>query len=175
MLKNNSVIDRKVVDIFIKNYRLKGISGLLKNLQNKSSRKLFINFLSKNQYRISSLINNKEKLLFHGSNIKIKRLIPKESLVYASDLPDYAIFLAIISLSRTGSAKVNTIKNKTTMGIDQDFINGKSRIVPGYVHVVSSQTFLHQAGKEYISDKPVDVLFSIPVTYRDLDTPITLC
>lgn len=120
------------------------------------------------------------KVLFHGSATDSKVLLPQsedaeslKSLVYATSDPNYAIFLAILNL-KDASAGVVSTKKGTRLTIDTDFVNGKSTLKPGYVHVISKKGFRKTSNNELVSETETPVLFSLKVTPADLTVPIEI-
>lgn len=121
-------------------------------------------------------------VLFHGSSTANGELAPNESIgidgkpeggvhVYATDDPNYAIFLAIIRL-RNASAGVTATDDETTLTVDVNFVNGESTIETGYVHIVPSEDFQSTGNREFVSKKVVKSLMVIPVSVDDLTVPI---
>lgn len=64
----------------------------------------------------------------------------RSAFLYATDDPNYAIFLALLNLENGGASVVATEK-ESKLAVDLDFVNGPSKIKHGYVHVLSSQSF----------------------------------
>lgn len=97
-----------------------------------------------------------------------------ESLVYTTDNPDYAIFLAIIDLKDNGRAGVVFDKNNEIpeLSINTQFINGESKIIDGYVHILEGSSFVPNANREFTSNVSIKPLCIIPVSAKDLQQKI---
>ena len=98
--------------------------------------------------KIETSLPSETKVLFHGSSTDAKVLLPQpsdetkvsESFIYATSDPNYAIFLAILNL-KDASAGVVSTKKRTTLTVDTNFVNGKSTLKPGYIHIVAKKGF----------------------------------
>lgn len=102
-----------------------------------------------------------------GRGDKLERV----AYIYATDDPNYAIFLAILRL-KNGSASVNATAKNAMLVVDLDFVNGPSTLENGYVHVVTTDGFKKTRNREHRANRRVNVLFTIPVTPADLTVPI---
>lgn len=169
-----TLIPKNLLDVFIKNKKLKNIVGFLNFIKNKNNLHDFSEFCQKNNYFITDNIKELRSVLFHGSSKKHYILKPdtsEEKSIYATDDPNYAIFLATLNL-KNGSASVRATKNSTILAIGLDFVNGPSKFKTGYVHIVSKDTFKKTSNREYQTNKPVEVLFSIKTSPEDITVPI---
>ncbi len=126
-----------------------------------------------------------KNILFHGSPKLLKGVIPnisnggmnknkKQDLVYATDNPEYAIFLAIINLKDKGIASVTFTGQRINLSVDINFIDGASKIGDGYVYVFSRDSFLKQNNHEFTTTKTIKPLFYINVKPEDLISPIKI-
>ncbi len=122
------------------------------------------------------------RVLFHGSRGLHTTLTPhvsigrsgkteKEHRVYATDDPNYAVFLAVLDL-KNGSAAVHASPEGTALAVDLEFVNGPSQLKSGYVHLVAARYFKKADNREYTANRPVEVLCAIPVIPADLTVPI---
>lgn len=98
-------------------------------------------------------------------------LRPSADHVYATDDPNYAIFLATLDL-RNGRAAVTATSKNTKLSVDLDFVNGASKLKAGYIHILPATGFKKAGNREYVSDQPVKPLCIIPVEPADLTVPI---
>ena len=98
----------------------------------------------------------------------------KSALIYATDHPDYAIFLAIINLKDGGRARVRFDEDTKLikLSINIQFVNGQSQIKPGYIHVLDGQYFTKQSNQEFTSEMELKPLLWIPVEASDLGAEI---
>ena len=108
-------------------------------------------------------------------NVSIGRQgkVEQETLVYATDDPNYAIFLALLNL-KNGGASVAMNSEEPTLIVDLDFVNGPSKIKNGYVHIVPNQAFKKTKNREYVTNKQVAILLTVPVTFQDLTIPVCI-
>lgn len=123
-------------------------------------------------------------VLFHGAPGLLSVIEPRrsvgengekeiEKLVYATDDPNYAIFLSILRL-RDARASVNSQQNEPELLVDLDFVNGPSSLENGFVHIVSEKGFRRKTKGEFASSVSREVLFVIEVTPADLTVPIRI-
>jgi len=91
-------------------------------------------------------------VLLHGSRNRQRILKPSvssggsnknknETLIYATNNPNYAIFLAVIDLQESGEASVVVEDAVAHLSISKGFVNGESRLASGYVHLVEGSSF----------------------------------
>lgn len=127
----------------------------------------------------------KSGILFHGSKQLFKLIKPyrttnhelevsSDAFVYATSDPNYAIFLAILHMQPNGSASVDTSKEITELSVNLGFVNGKSTLDKGYVHIVTKNNFKDVRNSEYVSKNTVTVLCSFEVLPSDLTVPIII-
>lgn len=96
------------------------------------------------------------KILYHGSNKKIKELIPKKpdadlpensiKAIYATDNKNYALGMSLTSQKGTESFKGNKKIN---------FIKGEPKMKHIYLHYLKPNNFKYNVKDEYISLIPV--------------------
>lgn len=177
----SNIISKKILQEFLRQKRLSGIVAFLNFIKKrKSNLRDFFDFCNEHNKALPKLLNS--GILFHGSGKVQKILRPNNSIgyggkqeqhpyVYATDDPNYAIFLAILNLKH-GGASVNATTKDTMLFIDLDFVNGPSKLKNGYIHIVSGESFKKAKNREYKSDHPVNVLFTIPTSPADLTVPI---
>ncbi len=180
-MDNSIIITKNLLQSFIKQKRLSNVVAFLDFIKKDSGLKDFYNFCSKSNYKLSEQIFG--KILFHGSAKKQIKLIPhasigrdgiaeQEAFIYATDDPNYAIFLALLHLNKFGLASVYVSSKNTKLSVNIGFVNGSSKLSDGYIHIVSRQFFKQTKNREYKTNKSVNILFSIPVTPQDLTVPI---
>lgn len=132
------------------------------------------------------------RYVFHGSSLKLKQLEPRQAykrnhdtgrmekdglpVVFATNVPDIAIFMAIVDKSRI-NGEFNTYFDCTN---GNGCINVRLSATPnvltllpelsGFVYVLETSDFKKRHGKiaEYISQKPVYPVAVVPVTAEDL-------
>jgi hypothetical protein len=181
--KKTLLITSELLKKFLKKKHISSVIPFLVSLEKKSMRQDFYNFLSKHGCTLQT--KHLSPVLFHGSNVLTSMLNQhrstgaggrkeNESLVYATDDPNYAIFLAVLNLKNGGAGVVAKKGKQSRLTIDLDFVNGTSKLQPGFVHVVSAKDFAATGNREYVSKKETEVLFSIRVTPSDLTVPIVV-
>ncbi|OHA26520.1 MAG: hypothetical protein A3C06_03005 [Candidatus Taylorbacteria bacterium RIFCSPHIGHO2_02_FULL_46_13] len=174
------LIPRAKIKEFCRENSIAGIVGFFAHLS-----KHFQNFKSFLGRAGISTPNPPVSVLFHGSQTHLDNLDPsistgegnlnyEKSLVYATDNPNYAVFLAVIDLAEGSNASVLVEDNKTLLSIDIGFVNGHSQIKDGYVHVVDGTQFKLNDNDEYVSQQPARILFSVKVKPSDLTEKIYL-
>lgn len=175
-------ISKKILKEYLHKNGLAGTAAFLESIRTDVGMSDFYRFCKENECALKEPVPT--GVLFHGSQEFLSTLQPNKSvgqngisepedLVYATDDPNYAIFLAVITLEN-GSASVKVEKNGTVLAVDLDFVNGPSRFEEGYVHVVSGAEFEKTTNTEYVANKDIDVLFSVPVAVNDLTVPIQI-
>ena len=173
------LIPRAKIEEFCRKNSIEGIADFLASILVNSQ--TFLSFLESSGTTIIS--NPPVSILFHGSqkdpdylgssfSINQANTKREESLVYATDNPNYTIFLAIIDLVERGHASVLVEDGKTSLSVDRGFVNGGSQIKDGYVHVVDGAGFKPSDNDEYVSSQPARILFSIKVRPSDLTEKI---
>jgi len=181
-MPDSKIITRRLLNKFIEQQKLSGAVAFLRFLIKKNNLRSFYSFLGGGSYLPVAPDQASKSVLFHGSQKKQSVLVPSASVarggkaerqrrVYATDDPNYAIFLAVLRL-RNGSASVNVTRRGTALTVDLDFINGPSKLKDGYVHIVADTAFKRAGNREYTADRRIEVLFTIPVTPQDLTVPI---
>jgi len=181
-MTKTTIISGELLSKFITLKKLSGTVAFLEYLQKRNHLKDFSIFCKRNSYKLHLPEKLPSGVLFHGSEKLQSLLIPnisigpngkteKETLVYATDDPNYGIFLAVLNL-KNGSASVIADGKKPKLFVDIDFINGPSKIKNGFVHIVSNQSFRKIKNKECVIDTTVPILFIISVKPQDLTVPI---
>ena len=175
----SKIISRESILDYIQNKSFQGVKDLLHSFQDKAELFSFLNFFQKNNEGTLSMI---EDVTFHGSQEVLNVLTPNRSMgsegvkeekayVYATDDPNYAIFLACLHLDQ-GGASVNAKSDETELFVDLDFVNGASKLTSGFVHVVSKADFDMVENREFRCEKSIEVICSIPVEPSDLSVPV---
>lgn len=177
-------ISRDLVDEYCRTKEVDVYSLLQTSVNNGLSD--FLNFLSQKGIALS-ILEDDPKTILHGSGNVISQFEPRiseggpnanqhEPLVYASDDPDYAIFLAIIRLNGEGSmASVGyTRGGDTECSVNLAFVNGESKLSDGYVYLLNRQTFNEDALHNFSSPKSQIPILAIPVSPSDLHTIIQI-
>jgi len=181
-MQSKKVIPKKLVEKFLREKHLAGIVDFLRLIvKDKRNLQSLSDFLHTNNHTLpfSSLPS---RVIFHGTRTAQSLLVPQNSMgrggklersafVYATDNPNYAIFLAILRL-KDGSASVDASTKKPVLSVGLDFVNGPSELKDGYVHVLSAEGFEKTKNREYRTRQQAEVLFVISVTPADLTVPI---
>ena len=127
-----------------------------------------------------------DTLVFHGTSEKIENFQTnislgganenkEEALVYASNEPDYAIFLGLIELQEGGSASVTCENGEVKKSVTVGFVNGDSKRNEGYIYVLDAKDFIAHDNSEFTSDQSdLLPLFSVKVGINDLESPIVI-
>lgn len=176
------VVSQKTLRNFNKQKRLSGTVASLSFIKKQSGLKDFYNFCKKTNDILPEQAWGGQ-VLFHGSPQKQTALVPHASIgrdgvaeqktfVYATDDPNYAIFLASLRLNKFGGASVDASSKSTRLSVNLGFVNGQSKLTNGYVHIVSRKFFKETTNREYKTDKTINILFRIPVAPQDLTVPI---
>ena len=177
-MEKTFIINRDELLHFARRNRLAGIAGVLQSLHARQGMRRFLDYLAHCGYEIPD--NPCRKALFHGSSRPLRRLLPRggakrgkndNGYVYATRLPDYAIFLALLRL-RGGGASVAQRRGRLELWVDLDFINGPSRLAEGYVHILPAEGFAEKDDLEFRARDPVSCLFALRVTPADLSLPV---
>jgi hypothetical protein len=171
----NKRISRKLIEQFMVQKKLRGIASFLSFVAAPDHAKIFVDYANRHNCLISSPDAFSSKILFHGSQQYAKQLIAsrKEKSIYATDDPNYAIFLAILNL-KNATAGVFIKRGKAKLTVDLAFVNGPSSFKNGWVHVIAGQHFKRTKNHEYISKQSVDILFSVTVVPADLTVPVSV-
>jgi hypothetical protein len=171
-MKNS--ISRKLIESFILQKRLHNVVGLLEYLKSVKHIEIFTDYIRRHEKK-ALIVDPRTKIIFHGSqsNLEKLKISQEEKLIYATDSPNYAIFLAILNL-KNATAGVLIKKGVAHLTIDHAFVNGLSSFKNGWIHILSAKSFKKAENHEYISKQSIPVLFSIPVTPRDLTVPINV-
>lgn len=143
----------------------------------------------------SSLLTLKElerqgKYVFHGSGKRIEQLEPRQAFttvdgqsikdgepaIHASELIDYAIFMALIDVNWKEGCRASCSydNEKLTFGATQFTLDLISESTTGFVHVLEREKFEHRIGIEWRSysiAKPVGI---IEVVLADFQNVITV-
>lgn len=175
------LIPRTLVQRYVATYRLKNTVGLLRSIRSAKGSEQFIRFCRRCGLKITAPVT---PLLFHGSQRVQKHLSPNRSMgtheletaayVYATDDPNYAIFLATLTLAPGGTASVSFKNGKIALSVNTGFVNGSSKLLPGYVHLVPHTSFKRCGTHEYRSDTAAPIIYSIRVSPEDLSEPIEI-
>lgn len=145
----------------------------------------FVSYLTQNG--IKTNIEPTQKAILHGSHKQIANFVPRPStggtnpdkdqpLIYATDDPDYAIFMAITK-SHGGSYGIDYFMNdkgiyKIVCSVGLDFVNGESQLTDGYVYLLDHDKFMENGGHQYTSGVEQASLMAIPVNPQDMNTSI---
>ncbi len=179
IMKIGSQISDKYLKLFIQKNDLSSVVEFLNFLQDDGIVQ-FYKFCQNQNCAIDLGVKTVEelpkKLLFHGAQKAQEILTPfaqecELSAVYATNNPNYAIFLAVINLY-DASAGVVANERSTELIIDIDFVNGQSKLTNGFVHILSANKFHYTTNCEFQANCAINVLFSIPVSPSDLTVPI---
>jgi len=179
-LMRSNVISKNLLQKFMRQNQLPNVVAFLRFVRKKSNFQKFYDFCSK--YRQILPKPPRSNIFFHGSSTVRQVLQPNISIghegkrerhpyVYATNDPNYAIFLAILDL-KNGGASVYATSNNTILIVDLDFVNGASKLKNGYVHILADSGFKKSGNREYRTRQPVEVIFSVPVKPSDLTVPI---
>lgn len=172
-------IPRNIVEGFISRNKLRNTVNFLNYIRKPDHAETFVDYARRRGYAISLPSQSRSRrssfLLFHGAQRANEHLSPsrREKFVYATDEPNYAIFLAVIRL-HNASAGVLVTQRRTNLYVDLAFVNGPSSLRNGWVHILPNAGFKKTRNREYASRNSKDVLFAIPVTPSDLTVPITV-
>jgi hypothetical protein len=125
--------------------------------------------------------------VFHGTNIDVEELEPRQAVdnntgpddkpgIHASQMADYAIFMAVAAPLGHTSAGATESDDSLTVHFDIDK-NVEARLNDqsmGWVYVFGKQDFVQRRPIEWISTKSAKPLFKIPVSRRDLPRNINI-
>lgn len=176
---SSKIISRESLLDYIQKKSFGGVIDFMNSLRDKENLQSFLTFFQKEREDTLSKIEN---AIFHGSQDALDTLVPNRSVglggikeekafVYATDDPNYAVFMACLSLDQ-GEASVNAEPEETMLCIDLDFVNGSSQLKSGYLHLIDKSKFEKIPNNEYRSKEEVEILLSIPVEPGDLTVPI---
>lgn len=172
-------VSKKLIQKYVRRKKLKGAGQLLQYIQDEKNKLNFFEFLSKEGVFVEE---TKSPFVFHGSTTKVSLLKPQQSMgvdgelerdsyVYATLDPNYAIFLAILDLKDGGAGVVSTVSG-TQLTVDRDFVNGKSRFIDGYVHLLAKKGFKKSSNNEYRAEEERKVVLIVEVSPQDLSVPV---
>ena len=179
MNANFPFLEREILQDFASTEGLTNLVEILTHISNNGYEK-FSSYISNNG--ISLPPKTSASILFHGSPFRLEELNSAislggqnenkdQALVYASDDPNYAIFLAILDI-QSGSASVHTENRKIKLSVDKEFMDGESKFIDGYLYVVDGQNFQSVGNHEHTCSTKVTILFAVKVTRQDLTEPI---
>jgi len=143
--RSHKIIDRQLVQEFMTQENLSDIPSFLTYIL-KDKAKSFTDFLIVK--KMPSRYKKAATLLLHGSQQVVDSIKPRVSiedsnsdkeqllLVYATDNPNYAIFLAIIEIQEGDSASVLVKEGETLLSVNKGFIKGFSSCSNGYVYII---------------------------------------
>lgn len=182
-LVHDKRIPRATIEKFIVQKKLHNVVGFLDYVAQRNHLKELLNFIRLRDFGVLPG-NITPHFLFHGSSQHHNQLTAispskrrvkeiKKLLIYATSDPNYAIFLALLRL-KNASASVVSRNGRTKLAVDLAFVNRLSSLGPGWVHLVSGGNFKKILNNEYVSVKPVEVLFAFPVVPSDLTVPINI-
>lgn len=144
----------------------------------------FLTFLSQKGVELSMNQGN-TKAILHGSGNVVSKFEPKVSrggpnanrekpLVYATDDPDYAMFLAVTRLREEGMASYGYRNGKPECFVNLGFINGESGFTRGYVYVLNRDGFNEDVEHNFSSPEHQVPIFAIPVEINDMHTRVII-
>lgn len=129
-------------------------------------------------------IRGDQKVILHGSSNMIYEFKPRvsrdgpnsnqeEPLIYATDDPDYAIFLAILDNKRTkGIPMVYYDQGQIKCSIDLDYAKFADGFNSGFVYLLDKSSFEENSAHHFTSPLKQVPLFAIPIQPRDLKTTV---
>lgn len=146
--------------------------------------------ISANRARLE-MLQLDDQFVFHGSGLNILELQPRqaytviegvntpdgEPAVYASDLIDYAIFMALINKENCPTSTRSSCSfesGRLIFGATQDTLDQLPENAIGYVHVLHRSAFDLRGGCEWFSteiQKPHEI---IEVCRADFTEPINI-
>lgn len=146
--------------------------------------------VSANRARLE-MLQLDDQFVFHGSGLNILELEPRqaytviegintpdgEPAVYASDLIDYAIFMALINKENCPTSTRSSCSfesGRLIFGATQDTLDQLPENAIGYVHVLHRSAFDLRGGCEWFSteiQKPHEI---IEVCRADFTEPINI-
>lgn len=146
--------------------------------------------ISANRARLE-MLQLDDQFVFHGSGLNILELEPRqaytviegintpdgEPAVYASDLIDYAIFMALINKENCPTSTRSSCSfesGRLIFGATQDTLDQLPENAIGYVHVLHRSAFDLRGGCEWFSteiQKPHEI---IEVCRADFTEPINI-
>jgi hypothetical protein len=97
--KNTHHIPREIINLFLKQKKIPDIVSFLVYIEKEKNFKAFALFCGEHGYDIS-YVKKSTPLVFHGAPDLFEVLTPQniDDGVYATDDPNYALFLAILYL-----------------------------------------------------------------------------
>ena len=127
--------------------------------------------------------------VFHGSETDFEELEPRQAIdtvigndeepsVHASQLADYAIFMAVAApLGRTTAGSTSNGTNdsfRMKFSMQSSVQQRLTDQVSGLVYVLDKKDFVQRRPAEWISKKAVKPLFKVRVSKRDLPKDIEI-
>ncbi len=172
-MKTSIFVSSELLHSFFRHQGIQGLVPFMEYLRKDGGLKDFASFCEDQEGALFTKLLQKlpHKIIFHGSQEKKIEYLRSPEGVYATDDPNYAIFLACLHI-QSGVASVVSDKKKTTLTIDTDFINGTSEIKDGYIHIVSEDLFTETGNREYKAEAEIPILFTFQASSRDLTAPI---
>ncbi|PIR74760.1 MAG: hypothetical protein COU35_00810, partial [Candidatus Magasanikbacteria bacterium CG10_big_fil_rev_8_21_14_0_10_47_10] len=166
-MRHKTLIYKNLLQTFMRQKQLPNIVEFLRFIKNKKNFQSFYLFCGKHNHLLPEPIFN--TVLFHGSTKAMTALEPNTSVgqdgrpeqsafVYATDDPNYAIFLALLNIKENGGASVYAGSYSTKLSISLGFVNGSSKLKDGYVNIIDSSGFKKTKNREYKSNKKTEVL-----------------
>jgi hypothetical protein len=129
-------------------------------------------------------LEKQDQYLFHGSGLRLAKLEPRQAFttvddksvpdgepgVHASQMLDYAIFMAVINRENCPAGLRSSCSyedGKLVFGATAETLEQISDDSSGYVHVFSRSDFIQRNHTEWVSHKPVEPIEVLEVTRRD--------
>jgi len=161
------------------------MTSFLRYVQRGTRFKQFADFCALHRYQLHLPQPLPTRVLLHGAPRQCATLTPRNSIgtdgqpertahIYATDDHNYAIFLALLRLKEGGTAAATVQRGKRALSVSLGFVNGQSRFVSGYVHLLPATPFRQVALGEYTADTPIKTLCAVPIVPQDLTVPVTL-
>lgn len=179
-----NLVSRKLIILYCQGKGIQNISSMLKEFTDYGIAD-FINYLSTKGFTGVNPELCEQQVLLHGSNRMVQLFEPRvstgggnsnkeEPLVYATDDPEYAIFMATAH-QRGGTFGIRYNRHGfITCYVDLTFINGPSSLESGYVYMFPQNLFEKVGKHEFTCPNQVESVLAIPVEPEDLITPITI-
>lgn len=175
----SKLIDREIIDGYCESSG-KSVYELLLDITEIGSQELSDFMVSQGKPEIE----NKSPGVLHGSPHLFNKFEPRvskgggnknkeEKLVYASDDPDYSIFMGVIKL-RSGMASVGYYSGKIRCSVTLDFVNGDSELSDGYVYVLDNETFVEDSRHHFTSPVDHEPMMIIPVKPTDMQSEVII-
>jgi hypothetical protein len=123
--------------------------------------------------------------VFHGTSADVERLERRQAVdcvtgpdgkpgIYASQIAEYAIFMAIAPPLGRARASCAIYEGSPTMkyGLEKAVMARLSDHASGWVYVCNKKDFMQCRSVEWLSTRPVKPIFAVRVTRRDLPKTI---